>query len=386
MVVGVEWSPFTPGETAREVPGREGQLTDISGVLARVAVDGRFAGRVRVDVGPRGVGKTSLLRRAERTARDLGLATVFVTAGNGPLTAVLADEVGQLTTGWGRGHVLADRVSQVKVSGGVPGFGSVEVTGADAPPPSATRAFKDLVVTAAREAVEHGGAKGMVLFVDELQSADAESLRTIAYGWQELQATDIPVPAALFAAGLSHTADVVTRAVTHAERFQYRPLRDLEAHETREALTSPAAALGVTWATDALEAVVERAQGYPYFIQLYGDEVWRAAGNPVAGARLTIEHVATAQEQVNVDLTELYRTRWAKATARERDVLTAMASSGEGPVARADIARALGVPTTALSVARQSLLDKGIVDAPAHGMLEFTVPGFGAYVLSLTRQ
>ena len=190
----------------------------------------------------------------------------------------------------------------------------------------------------------------------------------------------------MFAAGLSHTADVVTRAVTHAERFAYRPLRDLEAHETREVLTSPAAALGVSWATDALESVVERAQGYPYFIQLYGDEVWRAAGNPGAGARLTSEHVAKAQEQVHVDLTELYRSRWAKATAREREVLTAMAGSGVGPVARADIARALGVPTTALSVARQSLLDKGIVDAPAHGMLEFTVPGFGAYVLSLTRQ
>lgn len=57
-------SPYIPEETAREVPGREPQLTDIAGVLARVALDGRFAGRIRVDIGPRGVGKTSLLRRA----------------------------------------------------------------------------------------------------------------------------------------------------------------------------------------------------------------------------------------------------------------------------------------------------------------------------------
>ena len=41
--------------------------------------------------------------------------------------------------------------------------------------------------------------------------------------------------------------------------------------------------------------------------------------------------------------------------------------------------------TTALSMAaRWSLLDKAIMDAPVRGMLEFTVPGSGAYVSFLT--
>ena len=378
-------SPFTPGETASEIPGREAQVTQIMGVLGRVAVEGRFAGRVRVDIGPRGVGKTSLLRRAERAARDLGLATVFVTAGNGTLTSVVADEVAVLTRGWGHGDVLGGRVDQVKVSAGVPGVAAVEVSGGARPGPEATRAFRDLVTAAARAAVEDADRKGLVLLVDEFQSADAESLRTVAYAWQELQAAESPVPAALLGAGLSHTPDVVTRAVTHAERFQYRPMRDLEAHDARQALTAPTAALGVSWATDALETVVERAQGYPYFIQLYGDEVWRAAGDPGLGGRLSMDHVLAAQDQVDIDVNELYRSRWAKATARERDLLTAMAAQQDGPVARRDIAEALGVETTALSMARQSLMDKGIVDAPAHGMMQFTVPGFGTYVRTLTQ-
>lgn len=118
------------------------QLTDISGLLARGALEGRFAGRVRVDVGPRGVGKTTLLRRAQRTAHDLGLATVFVTAGNGVLTAVIADEVHQLARAWGHGDVLAERVSQVKVSASLPGVGHVEVRGTSRPAPEATRAFR----------------------------------------------------------------------------------------------------------------------------------------------------------------------------------------------------------------------------------------------------
>ena len=377
-------SPYTPGVTAREIPGRETQLTDITGLLGRVALEGRFAGRVRVDVGPRGVGKTSLLRRAQRTAHDLGLASVFVTAGNGILTAVIADEVHQLTRAWGHGDVLTERVSQVKVSAGVPGVGHLELTGGQRPAPEATRAVRGLIAHTAQAARSDADHKGILVLIDELQAADPDSLRTIAYAWQELQASDSPVPAALLAAGLSHTPDVVTRAVTHAERFQYRPMRDLEPHETREALTAPSAALGVSWATDALTAVVERAQGYPYFVQVYGDEAWHAAGNPDAGGQLTLDDVNAAQERVEVDLTELYRTRWAKATARERDILTAMANHPEGPVPRGAIAEEIRVHTTALSMARQSLLDKGILDAPAHGMLQFTVPGFGAYVRSLT--
>ena len=92
----MQHSPYTPGETAYEIPGRERQLTDIAGTLARVALDGAFAGRIPIDIGPRGVGKTSLLRHVQRSAADLGLATVFVTAGNGTLTADLADEIATL--------------------------------------------------------------------------------------------------------------------------------------------------------------------------------------------------------------------------------------------------------------------------------------------------
>lgn len=374
-------SPYTPGTMATDVPGRDTQLSDISGTLARVATDGHFGGRIRVDIGPRGVGKTSLLRRAQRTAEKLQLATIYVTAGNGALSAVITDEITQTTRAWGIGDALLERLSTAKLTFGAPGFLRVQLGDNGSVPPEATRAFRDLITDATRAAQDQGHP-GIALFIDELQAADPASLRTIAYAWQELQST--PLPAAAFAAGLSHTPDVVTATVTHAERFRYRPLPDLEAHQAREALTRPATTLGVSWQTPALEAVVERAQGYPYFIQLYGDEIWAAAGHPDPGSELTLEHVEAAQREVDIDLTELYRSRWAKAAPRERDVLTAMAKAGEPTVARKDIAAALGVSTGALGMARQSLLDKGIVDAPAHGHLTFTVPGFGRYVLDQT--
>lgn len=376
----MQHSPFTPGRIATNIPGRETQLFDVSGLLARVAAEQHFAGRVHVYVGPRGVGKTSLLRRAQRTADALGLATIFVTAGNGALGAVINDEITRQTRSWGVGDALLERISDAKVAFGAPGFLNVELNSGQAVPPEATRAFKDLIINAAREAVGQG-KKGLALFVDEIQSADVASLRTLAYAWQELQSEPDAVPAATIAAGLSHTADVITQAVTHAERFRYRPLRDLDPPGSREALTKPTTDLEVSWQTAALQAVVERAQGYPYFLQLYGDEVWRAAGNPNPGGELTTEHVDQAQTEVDIDLTELYRTRWAKASPKEREVLTVMAQSRQRHVARKDIATALNTESTALSMVRQSLLDKGVVDAPAHGKLAFTVPGFGKYVL-----
>lgn len=373
-------SPYTPGEMAREVPGRADQLAAIGGLFSRVADQGRLAGRIRVETGPRGVGKTSLLRKAQHLARGRDLATVFVTAGNGALTAVITDEIEQLTRDWGQGEVLRDWLERAKVTFKAPGFLDVELTRRGGVPPEATRAFREVVTNAARGALDDGKA-GLVLFVDELQSADTASLRTLAYAWQELQDAHPPVPAAVIAAGLTHTPDVVTDAITHAERFQYRTLRDLQPAEAREALTVPATDLDVSWSTQALQAVVERAQGYPYFIQLYGDQVWHAAGDPEPGSVLTMEDVETAQHEVDVDLTALYRSRWSKATPREREILTAMAQAARPLVERKVIAASLGVESTALSMARRSLIDKGIVHAPKHGVLAFTVPGFGDYIL-----
>lgn len=376
-------SPYTPGEMAREIPGRGPQLQAIGGLFSRVADQHDFAGRIRVETGPRGVGKTSLLRKAQHLARSRNLATVFVTAGNGALTAVIADEIEQLTSTWTSRDALGEWLENAKVTFKAPGFLDVQLTRRNGIPAEATRAFRDLITHAAQSAVDDGKA-GIALFIDELQSADEASLRTLAYAWQELQTARPPVPAVAIAAGLTHTPDVVTNAITHAERFKYSTLRDLDPPEAREALTTPATELGVSWSTQALQAVVERAQGYPYFIQLYGDQVWHAANNPAPGTTLTMTDVETAQPEVDVDLTALYRTRWSKATPKEREILTAMAHADKPLVERKAIAAALGVESTALSMARHSLIDKGIVHAPEHGFLAFTVPGFAQYILDVS--
>ena len=124
------------------------------------------------------------------------------------------------------------------------------------------RRLEDLFRATAREVLDDAGV-GAVIFVDELQAADRDGIQALAYAWQHLQAEPEGVPIALVCAGLGHTEDVVTDAASFAERFAYRQLGSLDEAATREAITAPATALGVSWETAAVTEIVRRTQGYP---------------------------------------------------------------------------------------------------------------------------
>ncbi len=147
------------------------------------------------------------------------------------------------------------------------------------------------------------------------------------------------------------------------------------------ALASPAAQLGVTWDGAALEAAVEYAAGYPHTLQLVGDNTWRQAGLPDPGARLTGAQVGHALAAVEEDIEELFTARLSKVT-NHNDIrlVRALASLGDGPARRADLAAAMGVESDALGVPRARLRGAGIVTDTAHGHLAFTVPGFARHV------
>ncbi|MCU1526736.1 MAG: hypothetical protein JWP75_499 [Frondihabitans sp.] len=375
-------SPYTPGELARAVPGRAVQLGEFEERLSYLVDLHRVVGRIRVDHGPRGYGKTSLLRQYQLRADDRGALTVWVTAGEeSGLVAQIADALSRATLTW-RSEARAriqESLQALTVSVGIPGVAHVDATvrGRDARGvPTGAREFEDVV----RAAATTGDATALVILVDEIQAADAAGLRTLAYAWQHLQAEGTDIPAAVFAAGLPNTPDVVAAAVTFSERIAFRPLNLLSAEAEEIAIIEPAIQLGITWQPDALNEALDIAAGYPYTLQLIADASWAAAGRPDPGATVTIGHVQTGRVNMQADLEALYRGRWANATTQEQDLMAAMADLGDGPVKRSDIADRLGVTAESLGVPRSRLIDKGFIQAAGRGSLEFTIPGFAVFI------
>ncbi|GAB2481890.1 ATP-binding protein [Jatrophihabitans fulvus] len=380
-------SPYTPGEVARVVVGRNVQLAEADERLAYLVDLRRLLGRIHIDVAARGIGKTSLLRAVQRRAEERGALTAWVTAGEtGGLLAAVAAELERASATWhgAARKRLRETLGRLTLTLGVPGVAQVEASAAARRPPSAhgVREFEQLVRDTVAGALKHEHS-GFVLFVDEIQAADPDGLRTLAYAWQHLQSEGVGLPAGVFAAGLATTPETIAQVVTFSERFAYRSLDRLDADASALALVGPARELGVEWHPDALAAAHPIAQGYPYSVQLIGDTTWTAAGRPDRGATLTVEHVRAGDVAMRADLDALFRSRWQNATPGERRMLRAVAElGGDGPAQRADIATRLSATTAELSVPRARLIDKGLVQPAGRGRLEFTIPGFADYVIN----
>lgn len=383
-------SPYTPGEAPPVLVGRHEQVERARADLALMATYGRFHGRVRVDIGSRGVGKTSLLKAVREAAAEAGAVVAWVTARGdeslvAALTHALMRSLEAIGVDAGPRTTLRERFSSLSLELGALGAtAGVELDVQRAPTVgqgAAATAFAELVSAAALVARERGSA-GVAFLVDEIQAAPREDLRTLAYAWQELQQAVPEPPAVVFAVGLPNTPDVLTAAVTFSERFAFRTLQRLSAGDAAEVLEGPARLAQVTWEPGLVDAVVRLADGYPYFLQLYADAVWRVAA-PVAGSQLPLTALDRARVVVDDELDTMFRARWSKASAGERRLLVALAEltdDRETPVRRGAIAERMGVSSNDLSEPRRSLLDKGLVESADRGTLRFTVPGFAAFV------
>lgn len=382
-------SPYTPGAVTRDIVGRDKQIAEIQRDLAYLVNFPRLSGRIQVYVGPRGVGKTSLLRAAqgEALASHLGLHTVWVTAGDGNFLMEILEAFSTYAQSWTdkAGETFLELLRSLKIN--IAGV-SVQAP-AQRPSPSQAglgRALQQVLIKAANAAKEQG-QNGLVLFVDEIQSADPDGLRALAYAWQHMQSENPDLPLIGLTAGLSHSQDVITDAVSFAERFHYVHLNNLDSQASEQALAEPALAIGVTWTDSALRAALDVARGYPFFLQLIGDLAWRAAGDPDPGKTIDASQVKEAIQDFRISRDDFFRSRWMKATEKEIAVITAMSSLAlrtktpdEALIRRKDIAAEMGVKTSSISMARRSLMDKGLIEAPEYGKLVFTAPGFAEFV------
>lgn len=382
-------NPFRPGAGRRPplLAGREELLASFD-VVRRRAVEHGEGDRAWMLTGLRGVGKTAILNEMHRlvAGQDWIVAKVEVTPAATLPVSLATALVRAMRTATGRHPVprlqrllgvFKSFSLQVDPTGVIAlGAEVAEVRGvAD----TGRFAYDLAMLFEVLGETSRDLGIGTLVLVDELQEASTEELTAVNTAIHHLGQADPPLPVFVVGAGLPSLPAQLAEATSYAERlFDYRTIGLLDESASGAALTAPTSTRGVEWTTEALDAALEIASGYPYFLQAVGKHVWDVAvRSPISGDDVRLGG-SYARREVDEGL---YLSRWERATRAQQELLRVLADTGSGgPVAVSDLAQAMGRRPSDLSVARHELIAKGLLFAPQRGVLAFTVPGMHAFI------
>ena len=380
-------NPFAPGAGAPppQLAGRDELIEMVRVALERVRLG--LPTKSILMVGLRGVGKTVLLDRMRDDAEGAGIQTVRVEAPEGrSLPALLAPQLRLALLRLSRNErakALAQRALRA-LAGFAKGlklkYDDIEVGFDFEPEPGLAdngdlehdlQALLEAVGAAAKEA-----ATALVLFIDELQYVEEDQLAALIAALHRAAQRRLPV--VLLGAGLPKLRGQMGRAKSYAERlFDFPEIGPLAAADASVAIAKPLHDQGVDITDDALQGIVRRTRGYPYFLQEWGKHAWDTA----MASPITLDNVRRASAATVAALDEsFFRVRFDRLTHAERKYLRAMAELGAGPHRSGDIADQLGRKVTSLGPIRNQLIAKGMIWSPGHGDTAFTVPLFDEFM------
>nr|WP_236779003.1 ATP-binding protein [Agromyces seonyuensis] len=382
-------NPYTPnaGATPEALIGRD-ELLDSFDILLRRLERGR-AEQSMILTGLRGVGKTVLLGEFARLALAAKWEVVELEAMKHDDKRFRQVLFSQLRSALlrisprARWNDRARRAAGVLSSFGLTAStdGSVAVTWDIEPLEGAgdhgelALDLTDVLVSLGELAADHG--HGFVLLVDEVQFLGERQLEAVI---QAIHRTvQLRLPITFVGAGLPQIAELAGDAKSYAERlFRFPEVGSLERSEADLAFSSPALAEGVGWEADALDAAYALTQGYPYFIQELGYQVWSVA----QASPITAADVAVAREAYESKLDgSFFRVRLDRTTPLQTAYLRAMAELGPEPQKASEVAKLMGRESTQLGPTRAELIDMGLLFTPVHGYAAFTVPDFDRFML-----
>lgn len=380
-------NPFAPGAGTPppELAGRDELLRQAEIVLRRTQAAKPVKSLLMT--GLRGVGKTVLLDRMLETAERLGLRTVRLEAPEDrSLPALLAPELRAVLIRLSkieRVRVLAERglrglagfAKALKVQ-----YGDIQV-GLDFEPEPGLADNGDLehdlqallrVVGEAAQAAD----LALALFIDELQYVAREQLAALITALHACAQRKLPV--VMIGAGLPQLPGQLGDAKSYAERLFEFPVVDRLSDEAAvQAIRKPVEDEGAEITDAALDEILVRTHGYPYFLQEWGKHTWEAAER----SPITQEDVAAASDLAVAALdASFFRVRFDRLTPSEKRYLRAMAELGGGPHRSGAIADELGLAVQTCGPVRGKLIKKGMIWSPAHGDTAFSVPLFDEYM------
>ncbi len=244
--------------------------------------------------GPRGNGKTALLRYLQKETRRQEASKLDI-------LRVTPDELRTLDALSGRlmedHQAVRKRFKSVEVSGGVGGLFQAK-----------TEVDLSLASVTIRKLLqERSGNKPFILIIDEahrLVPAMAESLLNAS---QTVRLEGCPF--LLVLAGTPNLEATLGKAnASFWERSEILPLGRLSPQEAGQAISVPLQEAGITFAPGVIEYIVEQTHCYPFFIQVWGDCLARRL-NQTGETEITAETVNAVEEEVITKQNAMYQVR-----------------------------------------------------------------------------
>lgn len=357
-------NPFTPGFglTPPALVTRGKPIEDFENAL-----EGHWKGRRNVLIaGARGTGKTVLLTQFQLVAEDLGWEPITLHTGSSSLTGELRSRAIALLEGLDP-DATSSRLTSGRVHvAGAGGAVQREVVDryADEHP--------DLGVLLERLAtlVDRTGG-GLLIQLDEVQSADRHQLYEVAQHVQDLTRNDHAV--SFVAAGIRAGVDALLahEKTTFLRRAHQVPLSSVDVGSAAEAIALSVSGTDRRIGPEAAVAAGEISQGYPYLIQLIGAEAWDRAGD---AEEIALEDVRSAElPAVARMVRDVHDPALRDLAPRKMDYLVAMLED-DGPSSVSAIAERLDVDLGYQGVYRDRLIRDELIRPAGTGLVTYALP------------
>ena len=233
--------------------------------------------------------------------------------------------------------------------------------------------------------------RGLIFAYDEAQNlsdhADKEQFPTslLLDVFQSIQKKNIPFMLVLV--GLPTLFPKLVEARTFSERmFRVVFLDQLSETDSKDAITKPIQEAGCPVVLDeqAVKLIIQISGGYPYFIQFICREVYDTF---IQG-----QHSVPVEEITRKLDTDFFAGRWARATDRQRELLTVIANldNSEGEFTIQEVAeKSKHILEKSFSPSHVSqmlgkLTNEGLVYKNRHGKYSFAVPLLDRFILRQT--
>ncbi|MGI9250767.1 MAG: ATP-binding protein [Pseudohongiellaceae bacterium] len=297
-------NPFRPGFGLMppHLAGREAEQAVFAKAMGMLQADG--IGKTIVMYGPRGMGKTVLLGWLEAQCEKKGISVTGTAPSSKLKSAEILPEL-LLPASW--------LPQEVSVSAG--GWLSAKWTNPDS---KKQVNFKEYLIQACQK-------EPRALLLDEAHTLDPDVCKDLLNISQDVAGK---APFLLVLAGTPGLEPFLrTVGATFVERAKKVGVSHLDEQAAADAIRLPLDNEGIMIEEGLLKGIVKDAQGYPYFLQLWGDALWDVAAEHKL-TELSKEESKLAEPDVQKERSIFYSSRY-DAMKEDKNLLAAALAVGK---------------------------------------------------------